>query len=171
MNIGHDLMRRFGPRTTRAVKPPPPSVGQRIVAIAVTVAGAAGLLALGWIGRGSEPVARVSVGAAAVLLGLSVLAWVIDWIRRPIHETASFDAGDVFERLVTPRDIRSARAFAAAWTRSTLRGTLVTLTVVSVLVAFGLAQHWKWIPTYGSSRGPRGALAPAVPPPAPPARP
>jgi len=45
MNIGHDLMRRFGPRTTRVVKPPPPSVGQRIVAIAVTVAGAAGLLA------------------------------------------------------------------------------------------------------------------------------
>jgi hypothetical protein len=169
MNIGHDLMRRFGPRSSRDASPRPPSMRDRVFAIVVAFAGTAGLFALGWAGRGSEPVARVAVGAAAVLLGLAVVTSFVDWMRRPISETASFDAGDVFTRIATPHPVRSAMSLASTWTGSPMRATLAVLAVVSLLVAFGLARHWGWIPSDGSGRGPRGALAPAVPAPAPPA--
>lgn len=169
MNIGHDLMRRYGPRKSGDSGPRPPGMRDRAFAIVVAFAGTAVLLAIGWAGRGSEPAARVAAGTAAILLGLTLVRSFVDWMRRPVSEASTFDSGDVFARIATPRSVRSAMSLASTWAGSPMRAALAVLTVVSLMIAFGVASHWGWIPSSRSARGPRGALAPAVPAPAPPA--
>ena len=68
----------------------------RVFAIVVALAGTAVLFVIGLAGRGSQPAARVAVGVAAVLLGVTLVLSVVDWMRRPVYDTSSFDAGDVF---------------------------------------------------------------------------
>ena len=41
MNIGHDLMRRYGPRQSRDAGPRPPGMRDRVFAIVVALAGTA----------------------------------------------------------------------------------------------------------------------------------
>jgi len=169
MNIGHDLMRRYGPRQSRDAGPRPPGMRDRVFAIVVALAGTAVLFVIGWAGRGSQPAARVAVGVAAVLLGVTLVLSVVDWMRRPVYDTSSFDAGDVFMRIAMPRSARAAISLTHTWTGSPMRAALAVLTVVSLMIAIGVSSHWGWIPSSKSARGPRGALAPAVPAPAPPA--
>jgi hypothetical protein len=172
MNIGHDLMRRLGPRREHEPAPSPPSPHRQLAAIAVTVAGIAGIAALGIAGRTSERAAQGAVAVAGALLAVAIVSRIVGWLRAPVNgNDSSFDAGDAFDRLVTPRDIRSLRHVGRAWTASPMRGALTVLATFALVVAFGLAVHRGWLPATRSSRGPRGALAPAPAAPAPPPAP
>lgn len=170
MNIGHDLMRRLGPRRDHRPAPSASPPHRTAAAIAATAAGIAGIAALGIAGRTSERAAHGAVAVAGALLAVAAVSALVGWLRAPVNANDStVDAGDAFDRLVTPRDVRSARLVAGAWTASPMRGALTVLLAVALVVAFGLAVHWGWLPATRSSRGLRGALAPAPPAPAPPA--
>ena len=162
MNIGPELMRRLGPRRNPDPVRPPPR-GRAFLAVLLAVAGTAGTLALGWAGVRSESAARIAAGLAVALVSVAVLDRVVAWIRAPIHESSVPDAGDVFDRLATPRAVRAVQGLAGQWSAAPMRASLSVVCVLAVLVALGLARHWGWIANTSSSRGPRGALAPAVP--------
>ena len=168
MNIGHDLMRRHGPRAaaTRGM-PGPPRCRHRGLAVAILVGGIAALLALGWSGARSEPSAKLAVALALALVAGVLVDRIVAWVRAPIHEHGSADAGDVLDRLWMPPWLRWTGVLAGRWAESPVRAACMALMVPALLVSLGLARHWKWLPATHSTRGLRGALAPAQPPPPP----
>ena len=168
MNIGHDLMRRHGPRAAARGRPPPPRRRHRGLAVAILAGGIAAFLALGWSGARSEPSAKLAVTLALTLVAGVIVDRVVAWLRAPVHEHGSADAGDVLDRLWIPPSLRWAGALAGRWTESPVRAACMALVVPALLLSLGLARHWKWLPSTYSSRGLRGALAPVQPPPAPP---
>ena len=95
--------------------------------------------ALGIAGRTSERAAQGAVAVAGALLAVAVVSRIVGWLRAPVNgNDSSIDAGDAFDRLVTPRDIRSLRHAARAWTASPMRRALTVLATFALVVAFGL---------------------------------
>ena len=167
MNIGHDLMRRYGPRdaATRGM-PGPPRRRHRGLAVVLLAGGIAAFVALGWSGADSEPSAKLAVTLALALVAGVLVDRVVAWLRAPVHEQGSADAGDVLDRLWIPPWLRWAGALAGRWAESPVRAACMALVVPALLLSLGLARHWKWLPSTYTSRGLRGALAPAQPLPA-----
>lgn len=169
MNIGHDLMRRFGPRRTGSDgEPAPARPASRVLALVLLAGGIASFAALGWAGRASESLARLAAVLALFLLGWLAVAGVVAWARAPVHDHSQPDAGDVLDRMWVPGFVRWWGGFPDAWARAPVRSALAVVAVLALGVAFSLALHWRWIPDHGGRRGPRGALAPPAAAPAAP---
>lgn len=165
MNIGHDLMRRFGPR--RELPPdehPRPRAADWVLAGFVLVAGGAAVAGLAVAGYRSEPGARVAVALCLTYLGGLTLFGVIRWLVTPGYDRTEIDAGDVFDH-----GIRRRRYFGGP----PLQVALTILAMASIWVALSVSRHHRWWPRGSGTpasaptgaAGPTSAPAPRAPTP------
>ncbi|MFM8640917.1 MAG: hypothetical protein ACKOEL_09805 [Planctomycetota bacterium] len=99
MNIGHDLMRRFGPRREplRDEHPRPRGVDWVLAAFLLAIGGAA-VAGLAVAGFRSAAGARVAVPLCLTYVGGYALYSLIRWLVTPGFDQTSIDAGDMFDR-------------------------------------------------------------------------
>lgn len=154
MNIGHDLMRRFGPRREPLRdERPRPSVSEWVLAGFTLAAGGAAIAGLAVAGFRSESGARVAVALCLTYLGGLALYRVIRWLVTPGFDGTVVDAGDIFDRRVFRRGHFAGPPAQAA---------LVVVAVAAIWLALAVSRHHRWWPSRSGARAPApaGALAP-----------
>ena len=141
MNIGGDLMRRFGPRRL----PPdrghaPATAGSWLAATLLALGGSAVLLALAYAGFRSESAARFALVVSLTVIGSAILVAVVRWIAAPISENASIGVPDASSFLDRAWGVRRMSLDGHP-----VRIAVVLLALISADCAFEVSAHWKWV--------------------------
>lgn len=155
MNIGHDLMSRFGPRREPLRDGHPrPTVSEWVLAGLTLAAGAAAIAGLAVAGFRSESGARVAVALCLTYLGGLALYGVIRWLVTPGFDGTVVDAGDIFDRRLFRRGHFGGPPVQMA---------LVVVAVAAIWLSLAVSRHHRWWLFRSGAAAPAPAGAPVPP--------
>ena len=148
VNIGGDLMRRFGPRRPAPDGGHKPATPAAWVSAGILLFGGTGLLlAIAHAGFRSETAGKFAIVVSLAVIGAAVLVAVVRWIAAPISENAGLGMPD------------SASFLDRAWgfRGMSLDGHPVKIAVVLLVLlsadcALEVSAHWRWRPSTDSRR-------------------
>ena len=159
MNIGHDLMRRFGPRREPLRdEHPRPSVAEWVLAGFTLATGGAAIAGLAVAGFRSESGARVALVLCLTYLGGLALYRVVRWLVTPGFDGTVVDAGDIFDRRLFRRGHFGGPPVQMA---------LVVVAVAAIWLSLAVSRHHRWWLFRSGAAAPAPAGAPVPPAAAP----